>query len=93
MQTATLTENSRMHGTEHLLGLLNHTNGYDEPVEVVYSYDEDGDALVGGYIVISRDPDGDYAFCVGDDPMGMASIHATLSDAVSAARLVLTTEV
>jgi hypothetical protein len=171
MHTATLSENHQMHGTEHLLGLMRQTNGYDEPVEVVYSYggrlpadleplddrldqelflaavegqdaehieglgsfrapdgltwthtrgdygpgsdpgvagqpctgwhvrDADGefvefiaeadatpDVLIGGYLVISRDPDGDYVFLTGDTPEGEPHVHSTLEEAVTAAK-------
>ncbi len=83
IQTATLTENRQRHGTEHLIGLLREDNGYEEPVEVVYCYDEETEHVVGAHTVIYLDGDGDYVFGrSGED----AGIYASLEVAVRAAR-------
>lgn len=82
----TLTENRQMHGTEHLIGLLDEDNGHDEPVEVVYSYDDL--SRVVAHVVIYRDHDGDYVWRL-DDPDADTRVHATSADAVAAAVVAL----
>lgn len=63
-KTLTLTENSDAHGTEYLIGALNHVG----VVEVVYALGDAGGYLgVVNSIEIERDDDGDYSFAGADE--------------------------
>lgn len=79
MSTYTLSENSNAHGTERLLGLLQH----DGIEEVVYKLgDAGGHTGVVAHIEIGVDADGDYSF----DGAGDGMFWDTLDEAVAAAK-------